>query len=62
MISMNARETEEEENRAHQGRENGIRNGGGGDKREMRESVVRVSERFEHLKYTAVPFPKNKVT
>ena len=44
---MNDRESEEEENRSssHTDKENGVRNTGGGQKREKRESVVRVSER-----------------
>ena len=45
LIRMNGRETEEEENRSHRDKEKGVRNAGGGQRREKRESVVRVSER-----------------
>ena len=44
MLRMNGRETEEEEKRIYQEKENGVRNGAAGD-REKRESVIRVSER-----------------
>ena len=45
MLRMNDRETEEEEKRSHREKENGMRNGAAGDRREKRESVIRVSER-----------------
>ena len=43
LLRMNDRETEEEEERSHRGKENGVRKAG--DRREKRESVIRVSER-----------------
>ena len=45
LIRMNGRETEEEENRSHRDKENGVRSAGGDHRRDKRESVVRVSER-----------------
>ena len=45
LLRMNDRETGEEEKRSHQEKENGVKNGVAGDRREKRESVVRVSER-----------------